>query len=84
MRWAFEPEDQLADRGASTQADDDELGVLLLGHRDEVLGRLVAADQLADLVLDAHLVELTLDALELALEAVGLVAVEVACHHAGS
>ena len=43
--------------GAAAQADDDEVRADLLGDGDEVLGRLVAANQLADLVLDPDLVE---------------------------
>ena len=51
-------EDQLADRRAAAQADHDQLGVVGLGDADQVLGGLEAADELADLVLDAGLVEL--------------------------
>src|SRR6478752_4616174 len=71
------PEDQLADRAAATQADDDEVGLLLLGDGDEVLGGVVAPDELAHLVLQALLLEERLHPGELALELAGLVRVEV-------
>ncbi len=42
----------MPDRRTAPQPDHDEVGVGLLGHRDQVLGRLHAADQLAHLVRD--------------------------------
>ena len=71
------PEDQLADGGAPTKADDDELGVLLLGDGDEVFGRLVSANQLTNLVLKPEIGQLLLDGFELCLELRGLISVEV-------
>src|SRR4051794_26321510 len=62
-------EDQLAHRGPAAQADHDDVGVPLLGDRDDVLGGVEPAHQLADLVLHAVLVELLPDRLELALVA---------------
>ena len=50
-------EDELADRRAAAQADDDQLGLVGLGDADQVLGGLEAAHQLPDLVLDAGPVE---------------------------
>ena len=77
MRWALEPEDQLADRGAAAQADDDEVGVGLVGDRDEVLGGLVAPHQLAHLELEAVAGQLVADPLELGLGGALVVVVEV-------
>src|SRR6478735_201125 len=54
-------EDELADGRASPQADDEQLGTVGLRDADQVLRRLEAADELADVVLDARLVEALLD-----------------------
>src|SRR5690606_40846051 len=70
-------QDQLADRRATAQADDDELGTALLRDRDQVLARLVAADQGPHLVLDAVSVQLALHPGQLVLEALRLAGVEV-------
>src|SRR6478736_8739694 len=54
-------EDELADGRASAQADHQQLGTVGLGDADQVLGGLEAADELADVVLDAGLLEPLLD-----------------------
>ena len=61
------PEDELADRGATAQPDDDELSTGLLGDGDEVLCRLLAADQATDIDVDPRSAELVLDGLQGAL-----------------
>ena len=47
-------QDQLADGRAPAQADDDQVGGVGLGDADQVLGGLEAADQLAQVELDAR------------------------------
>src|SRR5665647_1191602 len=77
------PQDQLADRSASTQADHDEVRVDFARHLDQVLRGFVAADKLADLVLDSGLVEVVLNREELSLEPAGFIGVEVLTPTAG-
>ena len=71
------PQDQLADGCASAQTDHDEVRVDLVGDLDQVLGRFVAADELADLMLDTALIELALDSEKLRLETAGFSRIEV-------
>ena len=61
--------DELAGRRPPAQADDDQAGLDPVGRLDELLGRLVAAHHLVDLVRDAGLVQPRADAVEGVLEA---------------
>src|ERR671910_1180909 len=71
-------QDQLSDRRASAQPDDDEVGRGFLGNGDEVVGGVEAANQLADLGIHPDLGELRPDGLQLGIRPDRLGGVEVA------
>ena len=61
--------DELARRRPPAQADDDQAGLQPVGRLDELLGRLVAADHLVDLVGDAGRVQPRADSSRVSSEA---------------